>query len=56
MVSIYLCIFFPQLIGPLKDGEYFIEEDFTLLEKYTVSSSAGKIEKKVKANSIEEDQ
>lgn len=43
-----------RVIGPLKDGEKFIEEDFNLLEKFTMASSAGKIEKKVKTFGLEE--
>jgi len=38
------------VIGPLKEAEKFIEEDFTLLEKFTITTSAGKIEQKMKAH------
>ncbi|CAH1780753.1 unnamed protein product [Owenia fusiformis] len=36
-----------KVIGPLDDGEAFNLEDFNLLEKFTVSSSAGKIKEKI---------
>jgi hypothetical protein len=46
---------FLQVIGPLKPGELFIEEDFTLLEKFLMSSSTGKIEKKIKNVEVDPD-
>jgi len=44
-----------QVLGPLKAGELFVEEDFTLLEKFMMSSSTGKIEKKIKTLKLEAD-
>jgi len=37
-----------QVIGPLKPTEDFIEEDFSLLERFMMSSATGRIEKKIK--------
>jgi len=36
------------VIGPLKPAEDFTEEDFSLLERFMMSSATGKIEKKIK--------
>lgn len=44
-----------KVIGPLRPGELFVEDDFSLLEKYMMSSSTGKIEKKIKVIEIEPD-
>jgi len=44
-----------KVIGPLKSNEMFTEEDFNLLEKYMLTSTAGKIEKKIKTYGVDED-
>ena len=38
-----------QLVGPLRAGEPFGEDDFALLEKFTSSSYAGQLERKLLA-------
>jgi len=44
-----------QVIGPLKPTESFTQEDFNLLEKFTLATTSGKIEKKIKTYRIEDD-
>ena len=36
------------MIGPLNENEAFIGDDFSLLEKFTLTSTAGRVEQKVK--------
>ncbi len=45
-----------QIIGPLKTDEVFITEDFNLLDKYTMKTSAEKIKTKVKPLKLDEKQ
>ena len=45
-----------QVIGPLKADELFTQEDFNLLEKYTMKTSAEKIKSKVKTMKLEDRQ
>ena len=45
-----------QVIGPLKVDELFTQEDFNLLEKYTMKTSAEKIKSKVKTMKLEDRQ
>ena len=47
------CIAKFQIIGPLKDGESFIQQDFSLLDKFMAKTSAEKIEEKLKPMNIE---
>ena len=44
------------MIGPLKADELFTQEDFNLLEKYTMKTSAEKIKSKVKTMKLEDRQ
>lgn len=45
-----------QVIGPFKMDEIFIQEDFNLLDKYTMKTSADKIKSKVKAMNLDDRQ
>ncbi len=44
-----------QVIGPLRDGEEFVQEDFDLLEKRTKTSSTDKLETKIRDFGLEDD-
>jgi hypothetical protein len=45
---------FLQIIGPLRTGEQFIEEDFDLLDKYTDKMTSGKVKNKIKMFDVED--
>ena len=40
---------FSQVIGPFDADEAFINEDFALLEQYTLQTSASEVEAKIKS-------
>lgn len=55
-LKITVLAFYDKVIGPLKTGESFMEEDFGLLEKFSMTTTSGKIEKKVKSYRIAQDE